>query len=141
MPKIHIPPSYYELLEASKRHLETLGQGDPLTGSRGKSSGGGSNETFILGVLKSREVRHFKGFTDEDERYLKLVREALEAGLVPKNTTKTLKAALNGNLEPLKLLGVLKRHLHERDVTPVRETEEEAAPRDVILSLYLRRNG
>jgi superfamily II DNA/RNA helicase len=136
-PKSPIPPSYYELLESSKRHLETLEQGDPLTGSRR----GGSNETFILGVLKSREVRGFKGFTDEDERYLKLVREGLEAGLIPKNTTKTLKAALNGNLEPLKLLGVLKRHLSERDVTPVQEAEEEASPRDVILSLYLRRNG
>jgi len=93
-----------------------------------------------VGILKSREARGFKGFTDDD-RYLKLVREALEAGLIPKNMTKTLKAALNGNLELLKLLSVLKRHLHERDVTPVQEAEEEAAPRDVILSLYLRRNG
>ncbi len=124
------------MLASSKRHSGTLEQGDPLTGSRRS----GSNETFILSVLKSREVQHFKGFTDEDERYLKLVREALEAGLIPKNTTKTLKPALSGNLEPLKLLGVLKRHLHERDVIPVQDAEEEATPRDVILSLYLRRS-
>lgn len=135
-PKAEIPPSYYDLLEAAKRHLETLEHPDPLTGPRRS----GSNETFILTLLKSREVRHFRGFTDEDEQYLKLVREALEAGLVPKNLLKTLKGALSGNLEPLKLLGVLKRHLSERDLTPTERSGDETSPRDVILSLYLRRN-
>ena len=134
-PKVSIPASYYDLLSASKRHLETLESPPPMTATRG---GGSTNETFVLSALKAREIRHFKGFTDDDERYLQRVRAALEAGLVPKNTVKTLRAALIGNLAPLKLLGVLKQHLSEQDVTPVQEADEDAASRDVILSLYLR---
>lgn len=133
--KVSIPPSYYELLEANKRHLETLEAPSPMTAMRG---GGPSNETFVLRAIKAREVRHFKGFTDDDERYLQLVREALQAGQIPKNTVKTLRTALKGNLEPLKLLGVLKKHLSEKVVTPVQETNEDTTPRDVILSLYTR---
>ncbi len=96
--KVSIPPSYYELLEANKRHLETLEAPSPMTATRG---GGSSNETFVLRAIKAREVRHFKGFTDDDERYSQLVREALQAGQIPKNTVKTLRTALKGNLEPL----------------------------------------
>ena len=134
-PKVSIPASYYDLLSASKRHLEALETPPPMTATRG---GGSTNETFVLSAIKAREVRHFKGFTDDDERYLQLVREALGAGLVPKNTVKTLRTALKGNLEPLKLLGVLRKHLSKQDVTPVQEIDENAAPRDVILSLYMR---
>ncbi len=106
-----------------------------MTTTRG---GGSTNETFVLTMLKAREVRHFKGFTDDDERYLQLVREALGAGLIPKNTVKTLRTALKDNLAPLKLLAVLRKHLSEQNVTPVQEVGEDSAPRDVILSLYVK---
>ena len=132
--RCQVPSPYYSLLTRNKEAFKHFTSDDPVDLSGG--GGGVTNEKHILQVLKSREFRHFKGFTDEDEHFLKAVREALEAGLVAKNTAKRIKTDLKNSLQPLKVLAVLRRNL---DVAQFRraDAEEQLDPREVILSEYL----
>lgn len=130
-----IPPSYFTLLQANKAYLEDItGDGTiDMTGPRG----GASNESFILKVLKSSSLRNFKGFTDEDEDYLKLARTAFENGTVPRNTAKKIKQSLGKKLEPLNVLQILKIHIPYDDIYFESHKPHENVVREVILSEYL----
>ena len=131
----HIPQGYYELLKQNKEHLELITSEDVQ--DAGGTRGGASNEAQIIKILKSSAVRKFKGFTEDDEEYLKQVRRALEAGSIPKNTSKRIKAALKGNFEPLKILSLLKNHIGPDDIYINDRTPKERAIREVILSEFL----
>jgi DNA-binding transcriptional MerR regulator len=93
----------------------------------------------VLRFLKSNEVRHFKGFTDEDELYIKQVITLLEEGGLPKQTIKTLVKELSKENNPLKILAKLKTNIApEFFKEPVAESSAQTSgPREVILSEYL----
>src|SRR5205085_186515 len=55
---------------------------------------GRDNSAKILRRLRSREVRTFKGFTDEDEDFIKQITRLLEDGALPRPTTKKVYAAV-----------------------------------------------
>ena len=134
-PGYSIPQSYYNLLTENKEYLEEI-TGDESIDMQ-TPRGGSSNESFIIKTLKAHAK--FQGFTDDDEEYLKLVRVALESGLVPKNTSKRIKQALKKNLQPLNLLHVLKDHIKYDDLYMDSKKPGEMAMREVILSEYLAR--
>lgn len=133
---------YYALLDENKKAFEFATTQEVV---ETKSKGGRDTATQVLRILKSNEIKHFKGFTDEDELYIRKVINLLEEGGLPKQTTKTLIKQISdhfkGGLSPLRLLALLKT-----TVAPefFRETIAESAaqtsgPREVILSEYLVR--
>ena len=131
---------YYSLLEENKKAFEFATLEEVV---ETKSRGGRDTATQVLRILKSNEIKHFKGFTDEDELYIRKVIKLLEEGGLPKQTTKTLIKQANehfkGGLNPLRLLAVLKTTIA---LEFFRETIAESSaqtfgPREVILSEYL----
>ena len=73
-----------------------------------KAKKGRDTSTQLLNILKAREVKDFKGYTEEDELYLRRVSSLLEEGALPKSTTKRLLNRISEELakgfNPLKLL-------------------------------------
>ncbi len=132
----HVPQSYYDLLAQNKEHLKNITSEDSQEASA--TRGGASNEAQIIKMLKSSSIRTFKGFTEEDEEYLKRVRKAFEVGSIPKNTSKRIKAALKkSGLAPLKILAVLKNHIEADDIYINDKKTENNSVREIILSEFL----
>jgi superfamily II DNA/RNA helicase len=127
---------FYDLLEKNKDafRLATTEEVPEV-----KMKGGRDSTTFVLRFLKSNEVRHFKGFTDEDELYIKKVITLLEEGGLPKQTTKTLVKELSKETNPLKILAKLKTNIAPEffKETAAESSAQTSGPREVILSEYL----
>ena len=141
-PRQAIPPHYYDWLALNKQQFEFVTS--PFTQEKKPLGGGRTNETFILNLLKTTDVQRYPGFTDADETYLQAVRQALEAGNLPRNTAKRLKDAINAQMttgfNPLKLLHLCKQHIPDAVLYPRAPTSPQpTAPREVILSEYLIR--
>ncbi len=133
-PRETIPADYFDRLGANKNYLGEI-TGDGAVESLGVRQSGVSNEAQIIKTIKA--IMKFKGFTDEEDRYLKLVRKALEDGSVPRNTSKRIKKALKGNLEPVKALNILKEHIDEDGLFDETQRSVKRVPSEVILSEYL----
>ncbi|MGE4169860.1 MAG: helicase-related protein [Candidatus Margulisiibacteriota bacterium] len=129
-----IPNHFYTLLKVNKSFLDEITQVDPIDLNIPKT--GSSNEAFIIRTLKSSAIRAFKGFTEDDESYLSQVRNALENGIIAKNTCKKVKAALQQNLQPLAILHCLKQHLSESDLSSLQPKKDHSDKREIILSVY-----
>jgi hypothetical protein len=127
---------FYELLQKNKDAfwLATTEEVPEV-----KMKGGRDSTTFVLRFLKSNEVRHFKGFTDEDELYIRKVITLLEEGGLPKQTTKTLVKELSKETNPLKILAKLKTNIAPEffKETAAESSAQTSGPREVILSEYL----
>ncbi len=139
-PRQTIGANYYDLLGKNKQAF--------IVSTTDESAehllkGGRDSATFMLRLLKSNQIKHFKGFTEEDELYINKVITLIEEGALPGHTIKTLvsefhKDAKTG-INPLKILAKLRIK-----ITPefFKETAAESAahtsgPREVILSEYL----
>ncbi len=134
-PKEKILTNYYDLLAINKRELELNLQEDEEQQEETKT-GSRDNANRILKMLRSKEVRLYKGFTDEAETYIKQVVKILEEGSLSKNLTKRLYAELKDQTQPLKILGILKKEISEdyfKGTATVRD-ESKNNPKEVILS-------
>jgi hypothetical protein len=102
---------------------------------------GSANDAYILKRLKAKEVRFYHGFTEDDEDYIQQVIQLLNDGALPRPTTKKVAEALKKELEPLKVLGILRRDIPSQLFQPTRaqQTFHALSPREVILSSYLLR--
>jgi hypothetical protein len=132
-----IPQDFYTLLDRNKDAFaaDTSPENDDAI-PRHK---GGANDAYILKRLKAREIRRYQGFTEDDEAYIQEVIQALTDGALPKPTTKKVAEALKKEIEPLKVLGILKRNIATQFLQPTRaqQTLHALSPREVILSSYL----
>lgn len=101
--------------------------------------GGRDNVTKILRILRSKQMKHYQGFTDDDDFYIQKVIKLLEDGALPKQTTKTVAQALNGIENPIKILAKIKTNIPEEFFTEhISHTSANIfGPREVILSEYL----
>ena len=128
-----IAPGFYPLLEANRTAFEqaTIDESDAAT-----PGGGRTNDSYVLRRLKAKEIRHYSGFTDEDEEYIANVIELLNNGALPKPTTKKVAAALKTEAQPLKVLGILRRDIAAEFFEGMRaeHARHARAPREVILS-------
>ncbi len=99
---------------------------------------GGSrdNAVRILKILKSKEIRSFKGFTEDAEVFLKGVVKLLEEGAVSKNLTKRVFRELKPETQPLRIFGILKKNIPEDYFrgTASRHELSRFSTREVILS-------
>jgi hypothetical protein len=127
---------YYELLDINKRAFaEATIEEMP----EAKLQGGRDSAAFLLKLLKSNLIKHFKGFTDEDELYIREVITLIDEGGLPRQTAKTLVKELGNETNPLKILARLKTNIApEFFKEPVADSAAQTAgPREVILSEYL----
>jgi superfamily II DNA/RNA helicase/HKD family nuclease len=125
---------YFPLLQTNKDFLEDItGEDDiDMSGSHGSGS---SNENKIIHTIKS-VLGKFKGYTDDDENYLKLVKTAIENGTIPRNTTKRIKQELQKNLNPLGILQVIRNNISYDTLHMDGKKPKEKSVREVILSEY-----
>jgi len=130
---------YYVLLDENKKTFEfaTLEEVVEI-----KTKGGRDTAIQVLKILKSDQIKHFKGFTEEDELYIRKVINCFEEGGLPKQTTKTLIKQVNeqfkDGLNPLRLLAVLKTTIAPEffKETIAESSAQTSGPREVILSEY-----
>jgi superfamily II DNA/RNA helicase len=135
-PRQSLGSQYYELLDRNKKAFAVAtAEEAPQT----KMKGGRDSATFMLKILKSNQVRHFKGYTEDDESYVKEVINLIEEGALPKQTAKTLVKELSKEANPLKILARLKTNIApEFFKEPIAESAAQTSgPREVILSEYL----
>jgi superfamily II DNA or RNA helicase len=136
-PKQTIPKNYYNLLQQNKDTFVTLEENAEVVPS--SSRGGSGADKFVIQCLKSKEIRKFQGFTDEDEEFLKAVRVAFEEGRIPKQTGKKVQEKLKLIAgEPLKLLNALKKTVPTSLlVEPEPQVVQQwGSSREVVLSEY-----
>ncbi len=126
---------FYDLLEINKKEMENNLR---ETEEQQEEVRGGSRDYShrIQKILKSKEIRLYKGFTEEAEQFIKQVLILLEEGVLSKNLTKRVYNELKDNTMPLKILGILKKNISEdyfKGTTTVQE-EAKKSPKEVILS-------
>jgi len=135
-PKQSIGTDYYKLLDKNKNAFAMATTEEvPET----KMKGGRDSATFVLKILKSNQIKHFKGYTDDDELYIKELINLIEEGGLPKQTAKTLVKELSKETNPLKILAKLRTNIApEFFKEPIAESAAQTSgPREVILSEYL----
>ena len=135
-----IPEVFYALLEHNKAAFIAATADDAEPISPGSSSR--SNDSYIIKRLKAKEIKHCKAFTDDDESFIRQVMQLLEDGALPKKTTKKLADALKSTIDPLKVLGVLRRDIPREFFLATRSelARQGGNPREVILSSFLSRS-
>lgn len=131
-----IDKEFYRYLDKNKEAFKeaTIEYQSELTNSRGRD-----NVTKILRILRSKQMKNYQGFTEDDDLYVQKVIKLLEDGALPKQTTKTIAHALNGIEEPIKILSKIKTNIPEEFFTAhiSHSSADVFGPREVILSEYL----
>jgi superfamily II DNA/RNA helicase len=137
--RLHIPSDFYSLLDKSKRAFESVTAAEHEDAAPGR--GGGQNDAYILKRLKAKEISRYHGYTEDDELFIRQVKQLLSDGALPRPTTKKVAEALRKEVEPLKVLGILRRDISTLFLQPTRAQESAYMfnPREVILSSYLVR--
>jgi len=132
-----IPPDFYALLEQNKHAFAAATS--PENDDAIPRHKGSANDAYVLKRLKAKEIRHYHGYTDEDEVYIRHVIQLLTDGALPKPTTKTMATALKKEIEPLKVLGILRRDIPSTFFQPTRAQllHHALSPREVILSSWI----
>jgi superfamily II DNA/RNA helicase len=132
-----IPHDFYTLLDKNKQSFEGATSLD-LDDSIPKHKGG-ANDAYILKRLKAKEIHRYHGFTEDDELYIQQVIQLLMDGALPRPTTKKVAEGLKKEIEPLKVLGILRRDISSLffQATRAQQTAHAFSPREVILSSYL----
>jgi len=132
-----IPHDFYTLLEMNKKAFEAATSSD-LDDAIPKQKGT-ANDAYILKRLKAKEIRRYHGFTEDDELYLQKVIRLLTDGALPKPTAKKVADALKKEIQPLKVLGILRRDISPLffQATRAQMTAHFLSPREVILSSCL----
>ncbi|MDQ6630984.1 MAG: hypothetical protein M3Y82_04400 [Verrucomicrobiota bacterium] len=100
---------------------------------------GDRNAAYILKRLKPKEIRRCQQFTEDDEEFISKVIRLIEEGSLPKRTAKELAAKLKDEIQPLKVLGILRHDLIRElfQASPASHASQALAPREVILSSFL----
>lgn len=140
--RLRVGREFYELLtknaDAFKEATST--EDDVRSGPKGSTR---SNENYVLQRLRAKEIKRFQGFTDDDEDFIAAVMTLLEEGTLPKATAKTLKAAIEKEIEPLKVLHALRKHVPKEYLSKSAEhgAHPQHAKREVILSSLVTKHG
>ena len=89
--------------------------------------------------MKTPEIRYCKKYTDEDEDFIRDVREALEEGKIPYKVTQKVRKAIEMESDPLVVLRKLRKGIPGNFLIKDKSIDERRnQPREVILSVYLK---
>lgn len=99
------------------------------------------NSMRLLKILKSKEIKSYKGYTNDDEYYLSQVIEEFNSGGIPKkisqNIFKTIQESPEIVQNPLKLLNILRNELPQDFlVHDFSKNGDINHKREIILSEY-----
>jgi hypothetical protein len=132
-----IPPEFYDLLGKNKAAFAAATSVE-IDDAIAKHKGA-ANDAYILKRLKAKDIRRYQGFTEDDEVFIQQVIQLLSDGALPKPTTKKVADALRTEIEPLKVLGILRRDIPSLlfQATRAQLANHSLSPREVILSSYL----
>ena len=133
----NVPKEYYDYLMKNKIKFDQI-TSDEMDETK-SSPGGMSNEKYVIQRLKVRDFYECSSFTDDDEEYIKVVQEKYNEGIIPKNISKRIKQEIEKIIDPLKILGVLKREIPNRllGVRNIGIGSSIISKREVILSEWL----
>jgi len=136
-PRQNIPREFYSLLDKNKQAFVAATTDESSALDTKKP--GGSNDTYILHRLKANEVRHCKKYTEDDEEFVRQVIRLLEEGSLPKPTTKKVATAIKKEIDPLKMLALLRRNIPIEFLRSghIQQDSDLYKPREVILSSFL----
>lgn len=131
-----IGDNFYMFLDKNKKEF---GQATEEEFVEPKMRGGRDSATKILRILKSKQVRKYSGFTEDDEQYINEVIRLIGEGGLPKHTLKRLVKELSNELDPFKILGKLKKNIAPEffEETIAESAAQTSGPKEVILSEYL----
>ncbi|HMH79025.1 MAG TPA: hypothetical protein VK514_02320 [Candidatus Acidoferrum sp.] len=133
-----IPREFYELLDKNKAAFVTATTADAEQAA--STHRGSPNDAYMSKRLKDNAV-HFRcqQFTEDDEEFVGKVIRLLEEGALPKRTTKKIAAALKKEIQPLKVLAILRRDIAQElfQASAAAHASQALAPREVILSSWL----
>ena len=106
-----------------------------------KTKGGKSNDVRLQSIIKA--ILKMKGFTEDDEDYLKKVLNLLEEGTLPKQTAKNIINKIGKENNHLKIYAIIKKNIPDTFFkTPISELPgQTSGPREIILSEYLSKEG
>ena len=136
-PRQSIPPAFYDLLDKNKAAFFTATTADAEQAEA--THRGSPSDAYILKRLKDKAIRRCPQFTEDDEDFVGKVIHLVNDGSLPKATAKKVAAALKKELQPLKVLAILRRDIkHEFfQASPVASASQALAPREVILSSWV----
>jgi superfamily II DNA or RNA helicase len=135
-PTLPIGAHFYPLLDRNKTAFlaatDEVGEDAPASSNR-------DHGAKVLRRLRTNDVRRFKGFTDEDEDFLRAVMRLLEDGSLPRPTTKKAWEGIKDEAHPARILSTLRREIPASffQASPVEQARNPRSPREVILSAYL----
>lgn len=131
-----IPREFYDLLDQNKAAFVKATTADAEQAEA--SHRGSPNDAYMLKRLKAKEVLRCQQFTEDDEEFVGKVIRLLVDGALPKPTTKKIAAALKKEIQPLKVLAILRRHVAQElfQTSTAAHIGQSNAPREVILSSY-----
>lgn len=133
--KLQIPKEFYPLLDKNKEMFDLIVSGETVEPGPNK---GTSNEAYIIKRLKAKEMKLFPGFTEEDEDFLMSLLGAFESGIIPKNTSKRIKKEIEKEINPLKVLALLRKNINTSVLDAGAASQVGGQDRrEVILSEYL----
>lgn len=133
-PRHPIPKDYYHWLETNKQRFaqDTLQDEQPAGGgSRGRSNVG-----YIEKRLKDKAFRNCQKFTDDDDTFIEGVKRMIAQGLMAKKTAQTIKKAFEKTLDPLEMVGILRKHIRTLAITERPSSQQLGMRREIILSAY-----
>jgi len=137
--KENIKNDYYKFLEGNKKAFEFATTEEVI---ETQSRAGRDSAIELARILKSKEIKNYKGFTKDNETYLKQVIKELEEGGLPKQTSKRiikeLEKELKKGINPLRVLAILKMNIPSEFLqeTIIQSSAQTSGPREVILSEY-----
>lgn len=136
-PRLPVPPGYYDQLAQNRRAFEEMTGPEEVEPVRR-----GSRATITRVTQYIRAIRKHPKYTDQDERYVRQVLDALDAGIIPEKTLKGLKDSLlgrGGTADPIKALGILRAAINPVWLNPDGDGEQaQSVPIEVILSEHLQ---
>ena len=132
-PRRAVGAGYYELLNANKEAFARLTS--DITQEEQDAQGGTTNERTVLKIL--RAIKGNPRFSEGDDDLVNRSLHAFDEGRVSKNHSKRLKAAFDkAGVNPGALVAALRSEMTEDVLYPSPTREDDAEPREVILSQY-----
>jgi len=132
--------SFYELLD---KNLEMLKKIDEIEEDEFSSKrGSGDNAARLSKILNAKDIKNYKGFTDDNELYIQSIINELNSGGIPKKVTQKIYKKVSNAPEiianPLKLLALLKTTLPSDFLQPSQNEINKgiSGKREIILSEY-----
>lgn len=131
---------YFKLLKLNLEMLTLVSESeeDEFSSKRGSRD----NAARLSKILNAKEIKNYKGFTEDDEAYVSRVIEELDSGGMPKKITQKIYKKVEDTPEiianPIKLLGVLKSMLPNDFLRPTLQEQKSGASSksEIILSEY-----